>query len=314
MATSHSISGLSSSLIFSQSVSALSIATASTQLIPMSNSEPQSRFLPSGIDPDVQHKINELFEESEALVRPSLSQRSSSSKKSEAWWTTDSSSPLGRTKSNLSQEDKNTNSNGISSEEGIFESDGKDFRLPPPESDDDPKELNPKGSRYCPEDPNTSSTPIAELLDPNPKIIARYYYPSEYRPATPPRSPTRQNPSPQPPPLMLASLLSTLCMFILSLFTPDAPAIIEYTPQEIAKKIARLQVEAQVVAFDVPEKLVGVVALLHIGGENSERHAIPITARPKRVRELLRQCGYTDMEDDFGEEIKRALKELGRGA
>ncbi|KAJ4369681.1 hypothetical protein N0V83_005443 [Neocucurbitaria cava] len=84
---------------------------------------------------------------------------------------------------------------------------------------------------------DAESTAQEEYEVPKPKIIARYTYPSEHRPR-----PLPSTPPPQP------SLLNRVTTYISAIFFAPQPAIIEYTPEEIAQQI-QVRIEARKVEY-----------------------------------------------------------------
>lgn len=95
------------------------------------------------------------------------------------------------------------------------------------------------------------------------------------------------------------------------------PDSIEYTPEDIRSSI---RVEAQIpdlISADEaeaakPERVTNVMALVGGGrsrsGDIEEPRAVAITAKPKRVKEIMRGAGYKLTEDSWRKEILGALR------
>jgi hypothetical protein len=154
--------------------------------------------------------------------------------------------------------------------------------------------------------PTTSTLPpendISQSTN-NLKVIAKHTYPyHSHSPSPPTNLDNTLDPFPY-----LSSFIASIFTYISAFFIGAEPAIIEYSPAHIKLQQSQIRVEAQVVEFDGSEqagKVVGVVASLHVGNRT-----VPIVARPKRVRELLRADGVEDLPEEIYErEIKGALK------
>lgn len=299
--------------------SALSVVNSTPELNPsaMASSQDSSVSAPEGIEEDVLAKIDAFLERSEP-TRPKLSRRGASNEM-EAWWTkpaTPSSDQAESAQLSGSQEKGmffEKDLSPIDAEEAL-DFDPDKFRLPSSEDsslDSDEEECSEKDALLSQDDVSASPTEQHHdygVTDPMaPKIIARYIYPSEH--SSPPLS--KRQPV---PPSTLASLLAMLWVYILSFFISDEPGIVEYSPQEIKCRAGDITVEAQVVEFSAePEKVVGVMALIHVG-DDEQVHAFPITAKPKRVRDLIKDEVGRTPEDVYRKQIKGALKALQKMA
>ncbi|KAH7411924.1 hypothetical protein DE146DRAFT_641752 [Phaeosphaeria sp. MPI-PUGE-AT-0046c] len=269
------------------------------------NSQEPSSSAPAGIDEAVLVKINAFLEQTEP-IRPGISQRSSSNQM-EAWRKNSTATTFDQPEPKIHEARQGMKTSAIKDEED-FDFDPDEFHLPPSGSSSDGyEESSGKDALQSQEESSTSSLPqehMYQVADPEaPKIIARYIYSSGRTP--PPLSPREPVPT-----LSLVSLLAIFWSYILSFILHNEPDIIEYSPQEIKYRAGDIAVEAQIVEFPVqPEKVVGVVALLHVGA-GEHRWALPITAKPKRVRELMTEEVGKLAEDVYGKEIKGALKAL----
>jgi hypothetical protein len=152
-----------------------------------------------------------------------------------------------------------------------------------------------------------------------PRILARYSYPSESLPAPVKLPPTYAFPSHPPPSPSLTSLIGNVTSYVagyISSYFTSEPAIIEYSDKEIRKQM-KVCVEAQKLKCPDPhshEKVIRVIALVaNRGRKNSEEKArtVEIRAKPKRVREILKSAGGYVAEDVYRQEIRSALKKLG---
>lgn len=288
----------------------LAAVNSTTELNPttMADSSELSTSAPAGIEEDVLTKINAFLERTEP-ARPSLSRRGASHQM-EAWWTKAATSSSAKASSATSERDQDKYLSPID-EEGALEFDPDDFRSPPSEDSslDYDDEFSEKDALLS-SDNNEVPAPAAyqhnciDVIDPKaPKIIARYIYPTE---RTPPPLPPRKH----VPPPTLFSLVAMLWAYLLSFIIPNEPEIIEYSPQEIKRRAGEISVEAQVVEFPAePEKVVGVMALIHVG-DGEHRQPYPITAKPKRVHELMKDAVGSTAEDVYRKQIKSALKAL----
>ncbi|OAL01900.1 hypothetical protein IQ06DRAFT_368374 [Phaeosphaeriaceae sp. SRC1lsM3a] len=277
------------------------VETSSGELnsIEMSNLQEPSTSAPAGIEEDVLAKINAFLEQSEP-TQPSISRRNSSHQM-EVWWSRTDSTSSNRSVLDTRNAEEEKDRSAIE-EDDDFELDPDEFRLPPSESSfESDEEYSEKDALISQGEVSTGSS---QFTDPNaPKIIARYIYTSE---RTPPHLPPRQV-IPLP---TLSSLLAMFCSYLLSFIISNKPDIIEYSPLAVKHRAGDISVEAQVVEFPAqPEKVVGVVALLHTG-DGEHRRALPITAKPKRVRELMAHEVGRLTEDVYEKEIKGALNAL----
>ncbi|KAI2485410.1 hypothetical protein Ptr902_04350 [Pyrenophora tritici-repentis] len=92
------------------------------------------------------------------------------------------------------------------------------------------------------------------------------------------------------------------------------PAIIEYAPWEIEQR-SNIQIQAQVSdstsvegsGTQEPEKVVKVMAVV---GGSQEQRVVAITAKPKRIKEILKTAGYKLTENTYKEQIHEAMKRL----
>jgi hypothetical protein len=163
------------------------------------------------------------------------------------------------------------------------------------EDDESPENDSLLPSKKAPETVNISPS-IVTLDHPHtPKIVARSIFPSEHRPgalAPSLNEPIQPNMDHWP---TLACLLRSLVIYITSFFIEEEPAVIEYSTSEIKQRVDKIEVQTQVVglpgatakASSALEKVVNIVALVPIGN-GAGNQAVAITARPKRVRQLLR--------------------------
>jgi hypothetical protein len=274
----------------------------------MSKGTQISQGIPLGIDPEVLSKINALFSEPDMTRqprRPTLARRDSTGS-SEAWWK--------------------------SKPETVIPSDHIGTAVPSsdPEDDPDEAEFSEKDSLLPTEQaPDSADHPAtsSQAVDPHtPKIVARYIYPSEHRSNHQPLS-TVGTPSPDHWPTV-ASLINTLVGRIYSfIFDDDTPAIIEYSKEEVKQKTDRIQIEVRLVEVNTlqshhepahgsprPEKLIGIMALVP-SANGSHYHTVSITAKSKRVRQILREEQIGSLvEDVYGAQIKAAMRGLGSKA
>jgi hypothetical protein len=298
----------------------------------LSQSTPQT---PSGIDPEVLSKIEALFETPEAIVTPSPRRLPTEpTEKMEAWWT-NTEAPLADRKvvdevaveeqhegarDQKGNEEQSADVNSAVDEEDDFEFSDTDFFNPTSEDDivsniplDNLDNLLPPESA-----PVSQSSP--KPVDPRaPKIVARYIYPSEHQPGPPPPVPLQPGRTWPTLPYMIGMIYRFVVELIKDIFCASGPMIIEYSEHQIRQNANEVRVETQAVEFEVPpstntavsapETVVGVVALLHVGHDD-QREAIPIIAKPKRVRQLLTDSGWNSVEDLYGNQIRVALKEL----
>jgi hypothetical protein len=110
---------------------------------------------------------------------------------------------------------------------------------------------------------------------------------------------------------------------IKDIFCSSGPLVVEYSDRQIRQNANDVRVETQAVEYEVPastasettepETVVVVVALLHVGNTD-QREAIPIIAKSKRVRQILKDDGYDLVEDVYVKHIKQALAELSERA
>jgi hypothetical protein len=262
----------------------------------MSNSEQVLPKPPPGVEPRVLARINALFEHPKTIQKPSLKQHNTGDKKVPWWLNEMSSSDIEAEPPNseeIHNEDEETNIKG--------------FRLLPSTYSFD--EENESSSEHDPLLPTISTHPSQTATTPNingPNVIAQYTYPYDHSPSPPPETPA-DIPNPFP---SLYSLIASLFAYIGAFLFDTEPPIVEHSAAHIKLQQSQIRVEVQVVEFDGPEqaeKLVGVVASLHVGD-----CVVPIMARPKRIREMLRADGVKDLaEDVYGREIKGALRMLG---
>ncbi|KAI0570413.1 hypothetical protein PtrSN002B_010874 [Pyrenophora tritici-repentis] len=92
------------------------------------------------------------------------------------------------------------------------------------------------------------------------------------------------------------------------------PGIIEYAPWEIEQR-SNIQIQAQVSdstsvegsGTQEPEKVVKVMAVV---GGSQEQRVVAITAKPKRIKEILKTAGYKLTENTYKEQIHEAMKRL----
>jgi hypothetical protein len=274
---------------------------------------------PSRIDPEVLSKINALFKELEMMKTPNSPKQTGVTKKREAWWeNTEPPSADQQVSENMANGEENKDGGPKAVEEDELELNQEQLLLPPCEDDIEVSIQSSEVNAFLSPESTTTAQLAPQPIEPI--IIARYIYPAERRPGTNPQLPVRPA---RPAPPTLASLIRMIFQCILELFTDfftDEPAIIEYTPRQIRQRVEEIRVEAQVVEHDVsapinsetttPERVVGILALIHVG-QDVQRQATPITATPKRVRQLLKGHGVDLVEDVYGNQIKAALKDLG---
>jgi hypothetical protein len=269
----------------------------------MSKTTQISQDAPSDIGRKVLLEINALSSEPDMTMQPQRSTlaRRDSTGSSEAWWES----------------------------EKVTQSDHFGTTLCPsnPENDPDNAEFSEKDSLLPTEhwlvcnNESTSSSQVANAHEP--KILARYIYPSEHRPDTPPPAEIGSLSSGHWP--TLASLIGTLIHCIIDfILDDDRPAVIEYSNEEAKQKTKGIQIEARVVKSNSPqsnpespqgiprpEKVIGIVALVPSGTDGHHR-AVSITAKPKRVRQILNEEVVHLAEDVYGAQIKAALNGLRR--
>ncbi|EFQ92447.1 hypothetical protein P3342_009640 [Pyrenophora teres f. teres] len=175
----------------------------------------------------------------------------------------------------------------------------------------------------------SSPTHLAPHPPMQPMIIARFDYPSEShsketRHSAPTSAPARATWAPPLEPPSVSSLITkaidTTSGYITSYIESfSQPAIIEYAPWEIAQR-SNIQIQAQVSdsasvegseaersGTMKPENMVKVMAVVS-GGQ--KQRLVAITAKPKRIKEILRAAGYKLTEDIYEEQIHEAMKRL----
>jgi hypothetical protein len=125
----------------------------------------------------------------------------------------------------------------------------------------------------------------------------------------------------------LTSIISAFVGRIYSfVFKDDTPAVIEYSKEEAKQKTNALQIEARATqqnftrshggplqGISRPETVISIVALVP-SGNGSHHRAVTVTAKPKCVRQLLKEEVGSLAEDVYGAHIKAALESLGREA
>jgi hypothetical protein len=284
----------------------------------------QERFIltaPFKDEDGVLSEIDSLSGKPNMIMTPRVASQDSISKKTDAWWTSKDIAPdLEAFGATTYKETIQSHAEATREANAEF---NEDFRLPLSDSDSDSDKESSEIDTLLPSQQafELGALPVLQtpVVDPHtPKIIARYIYPPEHRlVATPPKLPPRRDQPPQ------SSVFSSLLSLLFSCIIDSEPAIIEYTPQQIRQGISEACVEAQMIEYEaqtfigsgdgcLPKKFVSVIALLHVG-KIDQRRAVPITAKPKRVRELLKDNGmYDSAEDVYRKEIKGALKSLGK--
>jgi len=276
----------------------------------MNSNIESSPTAPSGVDPDVLSQIDALFREPKMVMRPALRRRDNAG------------NPVRRWKKAVPSPLAHNNTTADS------------FRLPSPEDDldeDEPSERDAVLTTDQSLGSEVTSSSITPSADPNaPKFMARYVYPSERRPG--PLSPALPLPSPPPPlppssetnlahwPNITFLIMSSIQSVMDFIMGDSTPGVIEYSASEVKQKMNEIQVEARIAeapnssgaTTTAPEKVIGIVALVSVG-ENRPPQAVSIFAKPKRVRQLLKDYGAKDMaEDVYGLQIKQALMSLRR--
>jgi hypothetical protein len=305
--------------------------------IPMSNLSQSPPQAPPGVDPEVLSKINALFETPEAIVTPSPRRLpTETAKKMEAWWASTGAPSAERVVGVVVDKEQHEVQNGVQ-DQGGNEEQSADVNSAADEEDhlefndidffnltleDDIvsniqlynlDNLYPPGSAHVPQ-------PSPQPVDPQaPKIIARYIYPSERQSGPLPPVPPQLGQKWPTLPYMIGMIYGFVVELIKDIFCTSGPMIVEYSEHQIRQNANEVRVETQAVEFEVPTSantavpapgmVIGVVALLHVGHDD-QREAIPIIAKPKRVRQLLRDSGWDTVEGLYGKQIKVALKEL----
>jgi hypothetical protein len=280
---------------------------------------PPPRYLPTPLkyEVDAGTSNDPSSQEPSMIKTPAKEQHDSSSKRTDAWWkySMTSSEIEG---SDATTVDKNT-------QQDVDAKVNTEETLPPsPELESDSGEAAFETNTLLPSQqsfqlvtlPTSLQTPVAPSRAP--RIIASCIYPNEDELIVePPSLPPGQQET-----FSFSALLKLICNCVMDIFI-DPPAIIEFTPEQIRRKITTVRVEAQIIEYEAqipsstgvipsPERVVSVTALLYMG-ENDQRRAVPITARPKRVRDLISNEGsYDVVEDVYKREIKGALKNLGK--
>ncbi|KAH3955886.1 hypothetical protein HBI25_143760 [Parastagonospora nodorum] len=262
-----------------------------------------------------------MFYESKIVTRPAQ-RRQDSTGSSTAWWKEEMPSSSARNDTAAARVLGDAN----------LDLDMGNVRLPLSEDyfeEDDPTErdsLLTQDQSPISKDMSSSITPV-RIVDPYaPKFMARYIYPSERRPeALSPPKPSPPSPAPSSNELNLSywpnitylimSFTKSLINFVME---DNTPRVIEYSALEVRQKMKDIQVQARVAEApkssgatnSAPEKVIGIVALVSMG-ENQPPQAVSITAKPKRVRQLIKGYGVVNVaEDMYGVQIKEALKSL----
>jgi hypothetical protein len=300
--------------------------------IAMSNTTHSAPQAPFGIDPEVLSKINTLFETPEAIVTPSPRRLpTETTQVMEAWWANTGSPSADQTVvEGVADEEQNEDGDFPDTEQDDFEFNDDFFLKPPSENDIDSNIELYDLIDLLPPECSPATQPIAQQVpqpvDPRaPRIIARYIFPSAPQPGTPPPLP------PQKPettwPTTLPNLIAMFYRFIVELikdiFCSSGPLVVEYSDRQIRQNANDVRVETQAVEYEVPastaseitkpETVVAVVALFHVGNTD-QREAIPIIAKSKRVRQILKDDGYDLVEDMYIKQIKQTLAELSEMA
>lgn len=288
---------------------------------------------PLGVDPDVLSQINALFREPKMIVR-SARRRRDSAANSVAWWKEAVPSPPGyndTTAAPALEEAPVANpiGDGNSIKEADLEHNMENLRHPSPEDNSEEDDLKERNSLLTPDQSPGSgdiSSSINSVVDLDaPKFMARYIYPSERHPG--PLSPLTLSPSSPPllPPFneinlahwpnITFSIMSSIESVMNFIMEDKTPGVIEYSASEVKQKMNEIQVEARIsdapkssgATTSVPEKVVGIVAFVSVG-ENQPPQVVSITAKPKRVRQVLKDYGVRNVaEDVYGSQIKEAL-------
>ncbi|KAH7089792.1 hypothetical protein FB567DRAFT_547350 [Paraphoma chrysanthemicola] len=185
------------------------------------------------------------------------------------------------------------------------------------------KSSEPSLTRLIIPTPSLSSIENHEYDDLGRKILARATYPPR-PPPLPPRPHHKATQRLDPPTLI--SLLSMLYVLFLSFFTPATePGIIEY-PTTNMKRSHQVRCEMLVVetnsdtkdSEDLESEEVGmytqVAYMAHLvveDGRTEKQSVVSITAKPRRVREILRDDGGRGcVEDVYKREIGGAMRRL----
>lgn len=120
--------------------------------------------------------------------------------------------------------------------------------------------------------------------------------------------------------LTLVLLTNSLIDYIVRFCSDDTPAIIEYSDSEVKRMIyeAKIKVEAQIA--ELPEYLgtmssppanVELILVLVQVRDDEEGQTVSIKAKPKRVRQLLKDHGVRGLAGDvYGAQIKEALQRV----
>jgi hypothetical protein len=302
----------------------------------MSDSEQQvDPDTPSGHEPTALSNIETQPQESSAITTPDLKSQGSSSTKSKAWWKKSSSSPEVEV-SNASTQQANAEQHEEIIRDDEAEVSVEDSPSSESEAERDTEDESLEEDSLLPVQYTVGPNILPPLqaqdndLDDNSpphKIIFPYIckvqdiqLSREHRSEGPP-PPLPPRPAPPSALSALLSFLTRIYNSIMDLLINEEPAIIEYSNEHIKQKMNEACIETQLVEFDVPassnpdestpDKIVGVIARLHIG-EDEERSAITINARPMRVRQLMREDGLYLVEDVYEEDLKEALKKLGK--
>jgi hypothetical protein len=285
----------------------------------MSNCTESSFVAPSGVVPDVLSQIDAMLYEPKMVMRPALRRRDSTGS-STAWRKEEMLSPSAN---------KDTTAARVLEDANLKLDVGK-VRLPLSEDyfeEDDPTERDSLLTPDHSPGPKDMSSSITAVIDPYaPKFVARYIYPSERCPeALSPPTPWLQSPGPVSNELNLSHwpniiyLIMSFTESIINFVMEDnTPGVIEYSATEFKQKINAIQVQAPVfegprssgATTSAPEKVISIVALVSMG-ENQPPQVVSITAKPKRVRQLIKGYGLVNVaEDMYGVQIKEPLKSL----
>jgi hypothetical protein len=286
--------------------------------------DPPELYLPTPSEDEVgAGTSNDPSSQEPSIVKtPAKEQHDSSSKKTDAWW------KYSITSSEIEESDATTVDENTQQDAEVVQDTGADFNnegllLPSSEFDIDSEEEISEANTLLPSQQNLQLVTLPALPTPVTashalKVIASCIYPNEHEPIVKPSSLSPR----QKEPFSFSSLLKLIFNCIMDIFNDD-PAIIEYTPEQIRRKINTVRVEAQIIEYEAempsspgsipsPKRIVSVTALLYVD-ELDQRRAVPITAKPKRVRDLIRDDGSYDLvEDLYKKEIKGALKKLGK--
>ncbi|KAF1835241.1 hypothetical protein BDW02DRAFT_597499 [Decorospora gaudefroyi] len=162
------------------------------------------------------------------------------------------------------------------------------------------------------------TAPAPRRLPPQPsppRIIARCAEPLERRPTLSAIPLANARPLMGAPPPTLASMLYQALMFFYEYLTSFfcEPAIIEYSDAEI-KRRTKIAIAASKIAHPSSvQKLIRVAALVTNKGEEEDKdraRSMEITAKPKRIRQILNGAECYTTEEVYGKQIKRALRKL----